>query len=472
MKAISRISYKIIIQLLWLVALISIAEAIIFFIIGQTQFILLDSYKFYFLMHLVPAIFLSVLLLKYYWYNKFLVTFWTALLLLTISLIHFESTFIVISTLHTPPSYLPTLIANLFAQALYSLSLIIKPTGTRRWLRIAGYYQIVTIIPVAFCLYRTLWLPSPETNATIVNLQPWFSLLLVLSPLLFIPNFIDETRQIKKGQTFSDWQVVSVLIILMVCGMTLKLGMDAFWSMHWSKRNREDTIKLSKSLEPHMFIGSRGDTLYYGLVKPLNYDSTKKYPLIINLSQGAQPGKSISKSQDMGGAAVAGLFLTKPYREKYPSYIFVPSCPVGSSWGGMPNLKTSDELLYEAIKAINKREPGIDSNRHYVTGISFAGYGTWNVIGKRPDLFAAAIPLCGGGDPLMASKMVNVAIWAFHGEKDINVPVTYTRNMIQAIKKAGGHPKYTEFAGQGHNIWDLTLKTEGVWDWLFAQRQK
>jgi predicted peptidase len=52
------------------------------------------------------------------------------------------------------------------------------------------------------------------------------------------------------------------------------------------------------------------------------------------------------------------------------------------------------------------------------------------------------------------------------------VPVTYTRNMIQAIKKAGGHPKYTEFAGQGHNIWDLTLKTEGVWDWLFAQRQK
>lgn len=134
-------------------------------------------------------------------------------------------------------------------------------------------------------------------------------------------------------------------------------------------------------------------------------------------------------------------------------------------------MKSSDDLLYEAITSLDSTEQGIDSKRHYVGGISFAGYGTWNVIAKRPDLFAAAIPICGGGNPAMAPKMVNVPIWAFHGEKDINVPVSCSRDMIQAIRKAGGHPKYTEFTGQGHSIWDQIMETEGIWTWLFAQRK-
>ena len=126
--------------------------------------------------------------------------------------------------------------------------------------------------------------------------------------------------------------------------------------------------------------------------------------------------------------------------------------------------------MYATINALT--DPGIDAKRRYVTGISRGGYGAWQFICTRPDMFAAAIPVSAGGDPKLASKAVDVAIWAFHGVKDRNVPVSGSRDMIAAIKKAGGHPKYTEYPDEGHNIWDQVSKTPGLWDWLFAQKRK
>jgi predicted peptidase len=99
------------------------------------------------------------------------------------------------------------------------------------------------------------------------------------------------------------------------------------------------------------------------------------------------------------------------------------------------------------------------------------GYGTWHFIGTRPDLFAAAIPVCGKGDPALVRKMINVHIWAFHGRHDRNVPVSGSRDMIEAFKRTGGNPKYTEFPNKAHNIWEEVISTPGLLDWLFAQQQ-
>jgi predicted peptidase len=68
--------------------------------------------------------------------------------------------------------------------------------------------------------------------------------------------------------------------------------------------------------------------------------------------------------------------------------------------------------------------------------------------------------------------MVNIPIWAFHGSVDRNVAVGGSRTMIEAIKKAGGDPRYTEFAGVGHNVWPEISETPGVLDWLFSQKRK
>jgi predicted peptidase len=117
------------------------------------------------------------------------------------------------------------------------------------------------------------------------------------------------------------------------------------------------------------------------------------------------------------------------------------------------------------------RRFSIEEKRRYVTGLSRGGYGTWNFICKEPEMFAAAIPVAGGGDPTLAPKAVKVAVWAFHGAMDKNVPVINSRNMINAIKAAGGNPKYTEYPDQGHNIWENVKATPGPLDWLFAQHR-
>ena len=82
------------------------------------------------------------------------------------------------------------------------------------------------------------------------------------------------------------------------------------------------------------------------------------------------------------------------------------------------------------------------------------------------------MPICGSGDPSLADKIAHVPVWAFHGDADRNVPVTGSRNMIEAMRKAGGNPKYNEYAGVGHHVWPEIEKTPGVLEWMFEQRRK
>ena len=99
------------------------------------------------------------------------------------------------------------------------------------------------------------------------------------------------------------------------------------------------------------------------------------------------------------------------------------------------------------------------------------GIGTWNFIAARPDIFAAAIPLCGGGDVSRASVIAKIPIWAFHGSNDKSVPVTESRMMIAAVQQAGGNPRYTEYPGVGHEVWLKAFQEKGLVEWLFAQHK-
>ncbi len=96
----------------------------------------------------------------------------------------------------------------------------------------------------------------------------------------------------------------------------------------------------------------------------------------------------------------------------------------------------------------------VDRSRTYITGLSMGGYGTWDAGARRPGYFAAAVPLSGRGNISVAGSYAGVPIWAFHGALDTTVPPSGSRNTISAIESAGGtKERYTELAGQGHNIW-------------------
>src|SRR5207237_1227270 len=113
----------------------------------------------------------------------------------------------------------------------------------------------------------------------------------------------------------------------------------------------------------------------------------------------------------------------------------------------------------------------IDRKRIYLTGLSMGGYGTWVLLARKPELFAAGVPICGGGHVEGAKKLAKIPIWAFHGDKDGAVPPERSREMIEAIEKAGGKPKYTEYGGVGHDSWTRTYRDPKMHEWLFAQKK-
>lgn len=113
----------------------------------------------------------------------------------------------------------------------------------------------------------------------------------------------------------------------------------------------------------------------------------------------------------------------------------------------------------------------IDEKRVYVMGMSMGGYGTWEALMRRPQQWAAAVPICGGGDPSRAVTYKDVPIWAWHGANDAVVPAANSRTMIEELKKAGGQPKYTELEKVNHGSWVPAFKTPELYTWLFEQQR-
>jgi pimeloyl-ACP methyl ester carboxylesterase len=107
-----------------------------------------------------------------------------------------------------------------------------------------------------------------------------------------------------------------------------------------------------------------------------------------------------------------------------------------------------------------------------ICGLSMGGYGTWDAIARYPGFFAAAAPICGGGDPKTVDKFKSLPIWCFHGAKDPVVKVIRSREMIEALQKVGSNAKYTEYPEAQHDSWTQTYSNPELFDWMFAQRRE
>lgn len=145
--------------------------------------------------------------------------------------------------------------------------------------------------------------------------------------------------------------------------------------------------------------------------------------------------------------------------------ILAPQCPPQSGWDSwIPEL---EELIEQTI-----RQHRIDPNRVYLTGLSMGGFGSWELAARRPDLFAAVVPICGGGHPDWAERLKQTPLWAVHGAEDRVVPPEHSRDMIQAIQSAGGTPHYSELPGVGHDSWHLAYAADSdILKWMFQQRR-
>ena len=224
---------------------------------------------------------------------------------------------------------------------------------------------------------------------------------------------------------------------------------------------------------PRQYASGR-DVMRYRLFIPKSYDPQQKYPIVIWL-HGAG-GVGVDNVRQLSNDQVPGtrLWSDPSNQAKHPAFVLVPQSSIG--WGAQPKSRQADVLsgqlkLVVGILDLLANEFSLDPARVYVAGQSDGGYAVWEIVTSRPERFAAAIALCGGGTPEKAARLVNMPLWVFHGSDDKTIPVSESRNMVKAIQKAGGNPRYTEYKGAGHDIWSRAFAEPELVEWLFAQRK-
>jgi predicted peptidase len=213
----------------------------------------------------------------------------------------------------------------------------------------------------------------------------------------------------------------------------------------------------------HRFVHKTADgkEAPYHVFVPRNYKADKAYPLIVFL-HGAGETANEKKLLQVG--------LPPAVNKKEKSFQFLVMVPMALTKGWQANGPNAERMLAQ-LKEV-KKNYHVDDKRIYLTGLSMGGFGTWSLAAAHPDMWAAIVPICGGGNPQSAGKIKDIPCWCFHGDADTAVKVDGSRNMIKALKEAGGKPRYTEYAGVGHNSWDRAYATAELYDWLLKHHRK
>jgi len=226
----------------------------------------------------------------------------------------------------------------------------------------------------------------------------------------------------------------------------------------------------------HETAKANGQKLAYRLYVPSNYDPEKEYPLIVVLHGAGERGTDNEKQ-------FANLILEIFKHKTSPIHnaiVLLPQCPTGNQWVDTPwanctynttTVKESDELqtVMKVLTGLCETY-SVDASRIYATGISMGGYGTWDLLMRHGDVFAAGIPICGAADTNKAAELAKIPIRTFHSADDKTVPPTGTREIAEAIKQQDPVDfLYTEFENGGHDAWTRVGKDLSVWEWLFSQ---
>jgi len=167
---------------------------------------------------------------------------------------------------------------------------------------------------------------------------------------------------------------------------------------------------------------------------------------------------------------------TPPARLQAP---FDPK-PIPEDWGtlrdrGTPGvlnvwLKMENEL--EFMLRMTLADFRADRKRIFISGLSMGGFGTFAIAARKPHLFAAIAPICGGGDPatLDALAASGRPMWVFHGGRDRVVAPAESLRMVNALLEKGHQNiRFTVHEDLGHNVWTRVFEGEDFYHWLLAQ---
>jgi len=242
------------------------------------------------------------------------------------------------------------------------------------------------------------------------------------------------------------------------------------------------TAENPQRFEAKIHHNPSGGSMPYRLFKPGKLTPGTKLPLLLILHGGS--GRGTDNLAHLTGKHIAvtnGTWTLPRNQSHHPCIVVAPQCPPDpatwtyTDWAAdthpfKPEPAAPMQLVLEILDAVMK-DPAVDLQRIYVIGSSMGGYATWDILTRRPHLFAAAIPVCGALSDGQAKNIAHIPIWIFHGGADELVPVKVSRDAFAALTTAGGHPRYTEYEGATHSMSSYTWTEPGLIDWLFQQKR-
>jgi len=233
--------------------------------------------------------------------------------------------------------------------------------------------------------------------------------------------------------------------------------------------------------EKRTYTNSEGEELPYRILYPENYHENQEYPLVLFLHGAGERGNDNALQLKHG----AELFLKKENREQFPAIVVFPQCAREDYWAYMertesgvrqfPYYAEPGTSLGLALELLNEliAEEGVDEDRLYLMGLSMGGMGTFETLARLPVRFAAAAPICGGGNTDLARLYAqNTDLWIFHGAEDVVVSPELSRAMYERLQTLGANVKYTEYPGVNHNSWENAFAEPDLLPWLFSKKRE
>lgn len=254
-----------------------------------------------------------------------------------------------------------------------------------------------------------------------------------------------------------DW--IDWMLLAMIGVLSAGLLATAAWPLvaKWMNRPRPGVQVVSR-------YETAGETrgvpiaVDYLLYLPEEYNRDRRlWPLVLFLHGAGERGTDVME------VAVGGPPWLVAEGGELPVILVSPQCAPKQRW--------QPEILLELIDEVTARHR-VDTQRICVTGYSMGGFGTWALAAAVADRFAAAAPLCGGGDPESAARLGDLPVWVFHGDADQVVPLESSKKMVEAVQAVGGNVKFTVYPGEGHGICGKTYASGEFWRWLLAQRRE
>lgn len=229
------------------------------------------------------------------------------------------------------------------------------------------------------------------------------------------------------------------------------------------------------------FHDASGHVLPYRLFVPRGLAPSRKVPLVLFLH--GSGGRGQDNLHQLTDQAAPLVFVQPENQARWPVFMVAPQCPTGEQWVAMPWGTPSGKghrpaeptwpmaAALALIDQLATEFPAIDTKQLYVTGMSMGGYGTFDAAVRAPHKWRAAVPICGGYDETQVAPLVGLPLWAFHAEDDPAVPVARTRDVIAALRRLGGRPRYTEYpasARHGHFSWIPAYADPALLPWMFG----